>query len=235
MPLNDDGDLIRGLGFVALYAAYLEEAVDECLACLFPAGGRQYDRILRHPTGRKVGYLSDRMRGFAPLPEELGGFFRTLEAVSELLEHRNLVVHGQVYATPDGGDVRRSGRRGAAEEAATSAELYELANSMFAACKPLNYASRFALPRLLSAARSTTTQRDFAKEHEEALKEYESAKDAYFNRSAAAASGFAAVYRGNHEANPSLDLLGAVSDARDRWEAAKKMLRDIAMEWARAS
>ena len=60
MPLNDDGDLIRGLGFVALYAAYLEEAVDECLACLLPAGGPQYDKILRQPTGQKVEYLSVR-------------------------------------------------------------------------------------------------------------------------------------------------------------------------------
>lgn len=27
MSLTDDGDLIRGLGYVALYAAYLEEAI----------------------------------------------------------------------------------------------------------------------------------------------------------------------------------------------------------------
>ena len=31
MTLIDDGDLIHGLGYVALYAAYLEEDVDECL------------------------------------------------------------------------------------------------------------------------------------------------------------------------------------------------------------
>lgn len=29
MTLVDDGDLIRGLGYVALYSAYLEEAIDE--------------------------------------------------------------------------------------------------------------------------------------------------------------------------------------------------------------
>ncbi len=31
MPLQNDGDVVRGLGFVALYAAYLEEQVDNLL------------------------------------------------------------------------------------------------------------------------------------------------------------------------------------------------------------
>lgn len=30
MPINDDGDIVRGLGFVTLYAAYMEEAIDQC-------------------------------------------------------------------------------------------------------------------------------------------------------------------------------------------------------------
>lgn len=29
MALTDDDDLIHGLGYVALYAAYLEEAIEE--------------------------------------------------------------------------------------------------------------------------------------------------------------------------------------------------------------
>jgi hypothetical protein len=29
VSLNDDGDLIRALGYVALYSAYLEEAIEE--------------------------------------------------------------------------------------------------------------------------------------------------------------------------------------------------------------
>ena len=37
MALVDDGDVIRGLGFVTLYAAYLEEAVDECVDVLLAA------------------------------------------------------------------------------------------------------------------------------------------------------------------------------------------------------
>lgn len=241
MPLNDDGDLIRGLGFVTLYAAYLEEAVDECLQCLLPKNHVQYGRVLRRPTSGKVDYISNRMKDLGPLPQELVNFPQMLNAVSALLERRNVVVHGRVYAIPGVGDIRKPSRGGMSEEVATSAELYTLANRLFAACNPLQHASMSALPRLLRAIQSEgqitpmSVQRDFAKEHDEALKEYETAKEAYFNLSGAVTSRFAAVYGGHHEANPSLDLLEAADEAKERWEVAKGRLHDIAVEWARTS
>ena len=36
MPRNNGDDIIKGLGFVALYAAYLEEQVDALLFMLQP-------------------------------------------------------------------------------------------------------------------------------------------------------------------------------------------------------
>ena len=30
MTIKDDGDIARGLAFVTLYAAYMEEAIEEC-------------------------------------------------------------------------------------------------------------------------------------------------------------------------------------------------------------
>ena len=88
-----------------------------------PESDPQYDRIFRRPTSRKIEYLSNRVKDFVTLPQELSGFPRTPEVASELLEHRNLVVHGRVYAMLGAGSIRKSGRRDVAEEVATSAEL----------------------------------------------------------------------------------------------------------------
>jgi hypothetical protein len=78
-----------------------------------------------------------------------------------------------------------------------------------------------------------STQRDFAKEWSEALREGEIAKEACFDLTGAVTSRFAAVYRGQQEATPPLDLLNSATKARSRWEAAKERRREIALEWAK--
>jgi hypothetical protein len=77
--------------------------------------------------------------------------------------------------------------------------------------------------------------RDYAKENDAALAEYAAAKDAYFNLSGNVTRGFAAVYKGDHQANPPLDLLDATERARLRWKAAKKRVLEIGVEWASAA
>lgn len=151
MPIRDDGDLIRGLGFVALYAAYLEEGIDEVVEVLAAAHPEFDQRIPRRSTAQKIEYIRGRMRGLEPLPQELAHFPDVLDAISELLEQRHLMIHGRVYHVPGIGDVRRPARHGLAEQPATSKELYALANELFEARTPLNHASMFALPRRIHA------------------------------------------------------------------------------------
>ena len=56
--LNDDGDIVRGLGFVALYAAYLEEQVDNLLEALDRV--ESYDSVKqRWPISRKIKHAID--------------------------------------------------------------------------------------------------------------------------------------------------------------------------------
>lgn len=62
MALVDDGDLIRGLGFVALYAAYLEEAIDECLNVVAAHDAKRDDRLFRRPTSKKIEYIQQQMQ-----------------------------------------------------------------------------------------------------------------------------------------------------------------------------
>lgn len=56
MALVDDGDLIHGLGYVALYVAYLEEAVAECLN-VGAHDAERSDRMYRWPTSQKIEYI----------------------------------------------------------------------------------------------------------------------------------------------------------------------------------
>ena len=151
MALIDDGDLIRGLGFVALYAAYLEDAVDECLTAVAVRDPESDPKLYRRPTSKKIEYIQQQLKRLEPLSEELAKFPTILQAISGLLEERNLVIHGRVYDVPGVGDVRISGRPGIPEKPATSAELYVLANDLYSACDPLFHASMFSLHRQFEA------------------------------------------------------------------------------------
>lgn len=157
MALIDDGDLIRGLGFVALYAAYLEEAVDECLSVVVARNPAADNRLYRRPTSQKIKYIQQQLQKLGPLSDELAKFPMILNAIGDLLEERNLVIHGRVYAVPGVGDVRISGRPGIPETPANSAELYVLANDLYSARNPLLHASMFSLHRQFEAERSRVT------------------------------------------------------------------------------
>lgn len=154
MAIIDDGDLIRGLGYVALYAAYLEEGVDEVLTVIADHDPDCDIRLYRRPISQKIEYIQQQLRKLEPLSDELAKFPAILQAIGELLEDRNIVIHGRVYAVPGVGDVRISGRPGVPKTPATSAELYVLANNLFSACNPLRHASMFSLHRQFEAVRT---------------------------------------------------------------------------------
>jgi hypothetical protein len=126
--LGNDGDVIRGLGFVTLYAAYLEEAIDQCVELLLSTGPNPDNRILRRQASEKLRYCKRRLDELAPLPDELLRFPEVLIGVRELLERRHEYVHGRIYAQYGAEDQLRSGRRGVPDRPITSAELYDLAN-----------------------------------------------------------------------------------------------------------
>src|ERR1019366_5403460 len=97
--------------FVALYAAYLEEAIDDCVEVLVAAEQNPDERILRRQTSRKIDYICERLRNLEPLPDELRRFEAALTPIAELLEERNLVIHGLIYAMPGAGDLLKPARR----------------------------------------------------------------------------------------------------------------------------
>ena len=151
MTIQDDGDLIKGLGFVCLYAAYLEESIDDVFELLVIRDGEFNEKVFRWQVSRKLDYIEKTLTSWGEIPDELDQFKQTLRPIGQLLEERNLAVHGRIYANPGATVVLKPARRGMAERPAVSSELYQLANDLFDARNPMLRASMFSIPRYLRA------------------------------------------------------------------------------------
>lgn len=134
MGLPDDGDIIRGLGYVALYAGYLEEGIDECAAALsFPPS--------KQPASKKARQCIERARMFG-----VDLIADALELSTALLERRNEMIHGRFYGQVNGPDIRKTGRSGKSTVEVTSAELYFLADEIFENINALGHVADFYIP-----------------------------------------------------------------------------------------
>jgi hypothetical protein len=149
MPLSNDGDVVRGLGIVALYAAYLEEQVDNLLFMLqpmeaFPEGEQRW------PTSRKIEKAKRLVGGL--VFDYRDALLADLDASKRLLEWRNEVIHGRIYANFDRPDTLKSGRPNIPDRVVDSAELYELANNLAEARSVLYRPMIFQIPRAMGAS-----------------------------------------------------------------------------------
>lgn len=146
MPLQNDGDVVRGLGFVALYAAYLEEQVDNLLFMLQPLEPFP-ENEQRWPTSRKIE-KAKRLVAYLVF-EYRDALLHDLDASRQLLEWRNEVIHGRIYANFDRPDTLKSGRPNVPDRVVEAAELYELANNLTDARSALYRPMIFQIPRAL--------------------------------------------------------------------------------------
>jgi len=150
MPLPRDNDVIRGLGFVALYAAYLEEQIDSLLFMLesiepFPENEQRW------PTSQKI----DKARR---LIARLSFGYRDalladLDTCKQLLRWRNEVIHGRIYAKFDRPDTLKSGRANVPDRVVESSELYDLAENLGEARAAVLRPMIFQIPKLLQGAK----------------------------------------------------------------------------------
>jgi hypothetical protein len=131
MPLKDDRDVVRALGFVTIHSAWVEEDVDELLRVLKPL--RPFDEAVRQlPIARKLAHTAALVRQLdAP---EVFGLPEALEHARELFDRRNAVVHGRLYEGHDKVDYIQSGRPNVPPRPIDSSELYALANA-FSDCR----------------------------------------------------------------------------------------------------
>lgn len=146
MPLQRDEDVVRGLGFVALYAAYLEEQIDNLLFQLQPI--EQFSESeQRWQTSRKIEKAKRLVRRFEF--EYQDALLATLNACKQLLDWRNEVIHGRIYGNFDRPETLRSGRPNIPSRVVTPEELYNLADHLaeanLALCRPMI----FQIPRAI--------------------------------------------------------------------------------------
>lgn len=147
--IADDGDIVRGLGFVSMYSAWVEEEIDKLLVVTDPI--EPFDeKKQRWPISRK---LDAAIQIVASLESpELGELLEALKAGFPLFERRNEVIHGRIYAGFEKGEFLKSGRPNTPTREVLSAELYALANDFFNYRGHLIGPQLFRLPRAVNAA-----------------------------------------------------------------------------------
>ena len=123
--LQNDNDIVRGLGFVALYSAYLEEQIDNLLFMLSEVE-EFTDEEQRWPVSRKI----KKAKSIAIKIdfEDRDDLLANLDVAKEVFEERNKIVHGRNYANFDRPDTLKSSRPNTPDRVVEPAELYELAN-----------------------------------------------------------------------------------------------------------
>ena len=98
MPMKDDGDIVRGSGFFTMYAAWIEEDVDDLLRMLHPVEAFDEDKQ-RWQISRKLKHAAKLVRALKS--EELHGLPEALEGAIGLFECRNQFIHGRIYTGID--------------------------------------------------------------------------------------------------------------------------------------
>lgn len=153
MPLADDSDMVRGLGFVTMYAAWVEEDVDDLLRMLDPV--EPFDeKKQRWQISRKLKHAAELVRKLES--DELKGLPEALEGAIALFERRNEFVHGRIYSGHDRIDYIQGGRPNAPTNPITSPELYALANELW------DYRGHFIGPQLFRLPRAIKEYREGA-------------------------------------------------------------------------
>ena len=146
MALEDDGDIVRGLGFVSMYAAWLEDDVDEILHLLNPI--EPFDeKAQRQQTSSKIKIAARLIKKIET--NEISGLSEEIKNLKALLERRNGLIHGRVFQGVDRKDYVKSGRPDVPLRAVSSAEMYSLANDLWNARGRLIGPQAFRLPRAI--------------------------------------------------------------------------------------
>jgi len=125
--MERNNDIVKALGFVALYAAYVEESVDVVMERLSIVN-EITDKERRWPTSQKIDWCITILESLES--EELNDLIGLLVETKDVLDKRNEAIHGRIYAGNDRSDTLKSGRPGVDERDITADELYDLAEEL---------------------------------------------------------------------------------------------------------
>jgi len=146
--IQNDGDIVRGLGFVTLYAAYLEEQIDNLLIMLDPVEKYHADKQ-RWPISRKIKHARKIVENIDA--QKFGDLAKDLGTCIDLFEDRNELVHGRIYGNFDRPDTLKSGRPNIPNKEVYPDELYKLANEFDEFRSAIYRPMIFEIPRAINA------------------------------------------------------------------------------------
>jgi hypothetical protein len=150
--LNDDGDIIKACGFLAIYSGNLEDELDELygIAKSFCPELANYEHLRFTDKARHLRRALARAYKTAPDYAQKAGEEPRVRAILRhckvLADARDEVIHSSIYAETNGRTMLKNSRRGTTRDIA-SAEVYDLANEIWGMHGAV-YGLRFAVTRL---------------------------------------------------------------------------------------
>lgn len=144
--MKRNNDIVKALGFVTLYAGYVEESVDIVMERLSLVEVIS-DKERRWPISSKIKWCKKVLRTLNN--NELEELSNLLSTTKDLLEKRHEVIHGRIYSDNERSDILKSGRLGTPEREVTADELYDLAEDLFKLQSILPNINSFATMRAI--------------------------------------------------------------------------------------
>jgi hypothetical protein len=158
MPIFDDGDPVRGLGFVTMYFAHLEDGVDRVLDAT-KAITAVPERLENYRVGDKVRFLRKALRKAlqsrpTPYPQDdERQIKRVLRACKAVIAARNDLLHQPIFADMRGGQYQQ--KWDGPRRKILSRDIYQLANVIHNVCGGI-YSLEFVVGRICRANASET-------------------------------------------------------------------------------
>ena len=138
MQLEDDGDIVRAIGYVVIMASYLEDVIVECveyLICLNEICEDTAKKVRNGQASSQIKFIKQQIKLLNCDETITHNRIKTLEYISSLLEQRNIAVHGRIYATRNQGDIQKLSR-GNKVDKINSDNFYSLANKLRTSISP---------------------------------------------------------------------------------------------------
>jgi hypothetical protein len=156
MPITDNGDIVRAVGFVAIYGAYLEDRIAELVELsekhinlrknIHKLSASDQARHLL--TSLKIKF--DKAPQYHSKDSDIEKVTITLNAVEPVLKERHHVIHSTLISNSRDGAVTQKNRRSNTEDQIESKEIIDLANEIFELQSQVSSLD-FPIKRLISA------------------------------------------------------------------------------------
>lgn len=133
--LNDDGDLVRAVGYVAIYSVYLEESVME-IAKIVDQCSSFETKIEQFRLADQAQYIRKSLKKcYMKIPDypakksEEKRVLKALKEIEKIAFERNECLHS-IYTSKAGEIIQKNTRQNSSYNI-TSADIYSLANDIF--------------------------------------------------------------------------------------------------------